>query len=154
MKRASVPYGSRSVSAAGSNDVTRDTRGRAESGESMKNQTRNDARARMSEARTGSLVNPSYEYLLALRQGLYAWIENVDEKIAELAAAKHYEVIVGNVGSVHKGLDRDEAELAFSQYVELSEKGVGRVGGEDVVLLEDDEPIEEYEGQVGDRLGR
>jgi len=110
------------------------------------NQTRNDARFRITQARIGSLVKPSFDYLQALRQDLYAWIEDVDEAIAKTASGKRYEVLVGNIGMVHEGHDREEAETIFHQYVELSEKGVGRMGGEDVVLLEDDEPIEEHEG--------
>ena len=120
------------------------------------NQTRDDARQRVSQAQIRSLVAPSLEYLQALRQDLYAWIEEVDEKIEQLGSARYYEVIVGNVGSVHEGVDRDEAKEVFSQYVEMSKMyggAGGRVSGEDVTLFEDGEPIVEHEGE-GERMRR
>jgi len=115
------------------------------------NQTTTDARDRVARARAGSLVAPSLEYLRALREGLHGWLDEVGEKIDELAAARRYEIVVSNVGTVHRGIDRDEAEEEFAQYVEMSQMGSagGRIGGEDVVLFEDDEPIAEHIAERG-----
>lgn len=59
-----------------------------------------------------------------------------------------YELIVGNIGKVYDGDDRVEADRLFALYVDQSKSGVGRAGGEDVVLFEDDEIIREYTGHL------
>jgi len=109
----------------------------------MKNRTRADAYARLSQAMIGSNVNPSREYLDALRKYLYEWYEKVTEQIHELEKIR-YEVIVGNIGTVYDGSDRDEAEDTFDEYVRQSKSGRGRAGGESVVLMKDDEPVAEH----------
>lgn len=55
-----------------------------------------------------------------------------------------YEVIVGNVGTVPVGNELSEAESVFDDYVKMSAAEIGRAAGEDVVLMEDGEPIKEY----------
>jgi hypothetical protein len=55
-----------------------------------------------------------------------------------------YEVIVGNVGSVYSGPDRDEAERRYEENVERSQSGLGFAGGETVVLMVDGEPEKEH----------
>ncbi len=62
-----------------------------------------------------------------------------------------YEVVVGNVGSVHEGSDREEAEDVFYEYVELSKARRGRASGEDVALFEDDDVLIEHVGRGGGR---
>lgn len=57
-----------------------------------------------------------------------------------------YEVIVSNEGTVYSGDDIEKATKVYNDYVEDSKLGVGRIGGEDVTLMEDGEPIEEYFG--------
>ena len=47
----------------------------------------------------------------------------------------HYEVFVSNVGTVYRGDDRCDAEYDFDSYVELSKRGVGRAGGQEVILF-------------------
>lgn len=59
---------------------------------------------------------------------------------------RHYEVIVGNVGTVYHGPDREEAESRFAGYMDASLANVGRAGGEPVILMCDGEPIQEHEG--------
>jgi len=49
-----------------------------------------------------------------------------------------YEVIVGNVGKVHEGTDREEAIKVWSAYVKRSVSGEGRCAGEGVSLFYDD----------------
>lgn len=74
---------------------------------------------------------------------------DVMEKLQDL---HWYEVIVGNIGTVYKGVDEDKARETFEEYVEQSKSGTGRAGGEDVTLMEDDVPEDEYvaeEGEVG-----
>lgn len=62
-----------------------------------------------------------------------------------------YEVMVGNIGSVIRTPDFNEALKVFDEYVQLSESGYGRVGGEDVTLLaEDGEVVKEYFGSLRD----
>lgn len=58
----------------------------------------------------------------------------------------NYQVIVGNVGTVHDGTNKGEAKQVYEEYVKLSEHGYGRVAYESVLLMEDEEPIEEYVG--------
>ena len=58
-----------------------------------------------------------------------------------------YEVIVGNIGTVYDGSDKGEAMQLFNDYVAISNRQVGRTGGEPVTLLYDDEIIEEYLGR-------
>lgn len=60
-----------------------------------------------------------------------------------------YEVTVGNVGTVHTGSSRKEANFAFDQYVDVSRTGsMGRAAGEQVTLFEDGEPVKEHQGWV------
>ncbi len=59
-----------------------------------------------------------------------------------------YQVIVGNVGTVLDTHDGVEACEAYDRYVDLSKEGHGRVDGESVTLMQDDEPIQEYEGTL------
>jgi hypothetical protein len=59
---------------------------------------------------------------------------------------KMYEVVVGNVGLVHSGTDKNKAYQEYDAYVLLSSKCQGRAGGEDVTLFEDGEIIAEHEG--------
>ena len=59
-----------------------------------------------------------------------------------------YEVIVGNIGTVHTGTDKRAAELCFKTYVDRSYSGYGRCANESVCLMADDEPVLEYEGKA------
>ena len=55
-----------------------------------------------------------------------------------------YEVIVGNIGTVHTSIDRKKAEADFEEYISQSKQLGTRAFGEQVTLWEDGEPIEEY----------
>lgn len=57
-----------------------------------------------------------------------------------------YQVIVGNIGTVYGGTDKEDAESNFNVYVEQSKSRSGRVGGEQVTLLKDGELAKEYTG--------
>jgi hypothetical protein len=60
-----------------------------------------------------------------------------------------YEVIVGNVGSVHHGKSRAEALKTYGSYVQSSRELVGsRCYGEDVCLLADGEIEREHTGHL------
>ena len=59
-----------------------------------------------------------------------------------------YEVVVGNIGTVYRGTDQDEAGRRFRSYVQDSRNGYGRVAGEPVTLFKDGEIVEEIEGTV------
>lgn len=48
-----------------------------------------------------------------------------------------WETIVQNLGTVYKGSDEAEAKEAYDEYVELSQNGIGKVGGMTVDLLQD-----------------
>jgi hypothetical protein len=58
----------------------------------------------------------------------------------------HWEVIVGNIGTVYSGGSALEAKRKFTTYVKQSKSGVGRAGGEDVTLMRDGEPVREHYG--------
>lgn len=59
-----------------------------------------------------------------------------------------YEVIVSNVGTVHTGTNKREALLCYRTYVDRVQGTHGRCAGEDVTLMENDEPIIEYTRNV------
>lgn len=59
-----------------------------------------------------------------------------------------YQVVVGNIGTVYDGTNKVEALKDFEEYKEQSESDVGRAGGENVVLFENDEPIKEFTGTL------
>jgi hypothetical protein len=60
-----------------------------------------------------------------------------------------YEVIVGNVGSVHFGKRRADALTRYKSYVEASKEIAGaRCYGEDVTLLIDGEIAKEHMGHT------
>jgi hypothetical protein len=58
-----------------------------------------------------------------------------------------FEVIVGNIGSVYRGGDHKEALKIFREYKSQSKQNYGRAAKENVVLMEDGEPILEHHGQ-------
>ena len=47
-----------------------------------------------------------------------------------------YTVIVGNIGRVYFGNDKEEAKKEYDEYVNISKQGQGRAGGESVTLFE------------------
>ena len=55
-----------------------------------------------------------------------------------------YEVIVGNVGTAHRGNNRREAEKHYREYVEISKFGTGRAGNEPVTLFAMGEIVKEF----------
>jgi len=55
-----------------------------------------------------------------------------------------FEVIVGNVGSVYSGIQLKEALEHYGEYIQQSKTGLGRAGGEEVVLMKDGEPWKEH----------
>lgn len=57
-----------------------------------------------------------------------------------------YEVHVGNVGTVHTGHDESAALQAFNEWVKVAQETVSRAAGENVLLMEDGEPMKEHEG--------
>ena len=57
-----------------------------------------------------------------------------------------FSVIVGNIGNVYYGNDKDYAIATYDYYVKESEKKYTRATGENVYLLNNDEIIKEYEG--------
>lgn len=61
-----------------------------------------------------------------------------------------FEVVVGNIGTVHTGADQTAASTMYDSYVELSKTGYGRTAGESVYLMQDGEPIQEHQGTAGD----
>lgn len=62
----------------------------------------------------------------------------------------YYEVVVGNVGTVHRGYDCSAATRVFDDYVELSQAGTGRAGDETVTLFAEQLPILEHLGRTLD----
>lgn len=56
----------------------------------------------------------------------------------------HYQVIVGNIGTVHQGNTYNSAIKVFGEYKRQSVEGYGHAAGEDVTLIRDDEIIAEH----------
>jgi hypothetical protein len=50
----------------------------------------------------------------------------------------HYELIVGNVGVVYRGNDGIHARNLWAEYVHYSQQDRGRVAGEPITLLKND----------------
>ena len=73
-------------------------------------------------------------------------------KMTEVSDASNalpvYEVIVGNMGTVCRGLNRNDALNEYDVYVDHSINNFGRAAGEPVTLMEDGEPIREYAGTL------
>ncbi len=57
-----------------------------------------------------------------------------------------FQVIVGNIGQVYIGKNKQIAKKDYADYVKFSKDRYGRASGEDVTLFEDGEPIREYYG--------
>lgn len=60
----------------------------------------------------------------------------------------HYEVTVGNIGTVYRGYCLETANEEFLDYEWQSKSGYGRAAGEQVCLWEDDEPVREHGGEA------
>ncbi len=60
----------------------------------------------------------------------------------------NYQVIVGNVGTVHDGASLREAKLIYNTYVDRSKSNHGRCAGESVTLMANDGIIWEYAGTL------
>lgn len=61
---------------------------------------------------------------------------------------KRYEVIVGNVGTVHDSVYQRDAEQVYVDYVARSQNGLGRAAWESVILMVDGEIVQEHTGTV------
>jgi hypothetical protein len=76
------------------------------------------------------------------------------EMVAELEIfldiEEPWEVIVGNIGSVYSGTDETLARATFATYKQNSIDNYGRAAGEDVTLMRNDEPVEEFFGTLGE----
>ena len=59
---------------------------------------------------------------------------------------KQYSVIVGNVGTVFYSNTKKDAIATYEEYVKISDSSRGRIGGEDVTLFYDGEPLYEHFG--------
>ena len=57
-----------------------------------------------------------------------------------------YQVIVGNIGTVHDGDSHLAAVACWASYRDRSQAGLGRGAGESVVLMADDEIEREHHG--------
>jgi hypothetical protein len=71
-----------------------------------------------------------------------------NKQIEPAYPADKWEVIVGNVGTVYSGSDESAARAKFASYVEISNGGAGRAGGESVTLMKDGDISEEHAGTV------
>jgi hypothetical protein len=62
-----------------------------------------------------------------------------------------YSVVVGNIGTVYRGNNYVDACKVYGVYKRLSHAGVGRAGGEPVVLCDEQgDPVLEYAGAGGE----
>ena len=60
----------------------------------------------------------------------------------------HFNVVVGNIGTVYNGYNRREAEECMDEYIRHSKSGYGRAAGEDVTIFENGEPVTEFQGSI------
>ena len=61
---------------------------------------------------------------------------------------KQYIVIVGNVGAVFYSTNKKDAVATYKEYVKMSGSSKGRVGGEDVCLFCNDDPLYKHFGAL------
>jgi hypothetical protein len=59
-----------------------------------------------------------------------------------------YTVIAGNIGTVCETYSHKIAEQTYQLYVDYSNRGYGRVSGEDVILFRDRDVVKEYTGKI------
>ncbi len=59
-----------------------------------------------------------------------------------------FEVLVGNIGTVHAGNNYMTAQCIYAKYVKASKAGEGRAAGEPVTLIHNGAVRMEYEGTV------
>lgn len=55
-----------------------------------------------------------------------------------------HEIIVGNIGIIYSGDDEKTASLTYDEYVGISQRNVGRAGGEPVAWMRDGELYQDY----------
>jgi hypothetical protein len=60
----------------------------------------------------------------------------------------NYQVIVGNIGTVYDGPEKQTAQWEYEAFIAGSESGVGRCGGEDVTLMKDGDIEAEFYGTI------
>ena len=72
-------------------------------------------------------------------------VENITPRPPE-----HYQLVVGNIGTVYTGYDAVEAIKDYQHYVNLSKSEAGRAAGESVTLFCDGEIMEEHTGRAAD----
>jgi len=60
----------------------------------------------------------------------------------------NWQVIVGNIGTTYQGQNGASAMQEYGRYIAVSKTGKGRVGGEDVTLIKNDEIHFEYIGTL------
>jgi len=68
-------------------------------------------------------------------------------------ARSHYEVVVGNIGTVYSGASLAAAKKDYKTYVAQSVDGRGRAAGESVTLFKNGEIDMEHLGSQGDDGG-
>ena len=59
-----------------------------------------------------------------------------------------YEIVVGNIGTVYSGDNRNQATGTFNLYVDRSLSKYGLAAGEPVTMMVDGEPAREYAGTI------
>ena len=76
--------------------------------------------------------------------------DDADAYVVEFFARRRlgvFDVVVGNIGTVASFIGRDRAHSVFDAYVVMSRDDNGRCAGESVTLMDDGEPVKEYEPQ-------
>lgn len=63
---------------------------------------------------------------------------------------KHYQVIVGNIGTIYDGASFIEAKQSYSEYRKQSRVNYGKASGETVTMLCDNEIKWEHIGTQGE----
>lgn len=57
----------------------------------------------------------------------------------------NYEVVVGNIGTVCRGLNKEATLKVYTEYVELSKNNRGRAGHQSVTMFANGEIVKEYQ---------
>jgi hypothetical protein len=74
--------------------------------------------------------------------------ENYMDDDEEDEEETEYTVVVGNIGNVYSGTDKEDAKSTFNVYVEKSKSNEGRAAGESVTLFAGEEIEREYPGTI------
>ena len=101
---------------------------------------------------TAILAAQTGDQLLSIPGVYEAVSEHYNNEVLDKWAEENplWEVVVGNIGTVHRTRNETKARADFATYVTQSSAGYGRAAGETVTLMRDGDPVAEHFGEEKD----